>query len=136
MKETKDDTTMKKLSTEFNVTEFPFKLYDKNGNVTYHENSNGFWYRNEYDSNGKLTYHEDSTGYWYRREYDSNSNETYYENSNKCWFRKEYDSNGNVTYYEDSTRIVRGTKKQECPDTIVINGTIYTKSKNNEKAIN
>jgi len=32
---------MKRLSTEFNVTEFPFEMYDKNGNVTYYENSTG-----------------------------------------------------------------------------------------------
>jgi len=91
MKETKDDTTMKKLSTLFNVTEFPFVLYDKNGNITYHE---------------------DSDEYWYRREYDSNGNETYFENSNKLWYRREFDSNSNETYYEDSTGVVCDTKKQ------------------------
>ena len=113
MKETKDDTTMKKLSTEFNVTEFPFNLYDKDGNVTYHEDSkDGFHYRFEYDSNGNETYYENSTGYWRRSEFDTNGNETYYEVSKGYWYRKEYDSNGNITYYEDSDGIVRGTKMQ------------------------
>ena len=118
---------MKKLSTEFNVTEFPFKLYDKNGNVTYYENSDEYWCRREFDSNNNITYHEDSTGFWYRREYDSNGNKTYYENSKGYWFRREFDSNGNKTYHENSDGAACDTKKQECPDTIVINGTIYTK---------
>ena len=107
MKETKAYRTMKRLSTEFNVTEFPFNLYDKDGNVTYHEDS--------------------KDGFHYRFEYDSNNNEIYYEDSDKFWVRREYDSNGNEAYYEDSTGVIRGTKKQQCPDTIVINGTIYKK---------
>ena len=53
---------MKKLSTLFNVTDYPFVLYDKNGNRIYFEYSDKFWVRYEYDSNGNVTYSENSEG--------------------------------------------------------------------------
>jgi hypothetical protein len=36
--------------------------YDENGNETYFENSDGYWYRREYDEDGKVTYYEDRYG--------------------------------------------------------------------------
>ena len=56
-------------------------VYDTNGNVTYTENSNGYWSKREYDNNGNEIYFEDSTGYWEKYEYDVNGNEIYYEDS-------------------------------------------------------
>ena len=60
-----------------------------------------------YDSNGNETYHEDSDGYWSKWERDSNGNTIYYEDSNGYWYKREYDSNGKVIYFEDSTGLVR-----------------------------
>jgi uncharacterized protein RhaS with RHS repeats len=75
---------MKKLSealTELGIDfTFPIKIKGSNGNVTYHENSNGIWWKYEYDANGNQIYCKDSSGYWSRSEYDANGNQTYYEN--------------------------------------------------------
>ena len=54
---------MKTIAQQLNVTEFPFEIKDKNGNVIYCENSDGYWYKSEYDSNGNEIYFEDSVGY-------------------------------------------------------------------------
>jgi len=55
--------TYKKLGIAFS---FPIEIRDANGNVTYYENSNDYWYRYErdrYDANGTVTYYEDSEGF-------------------------------------------------------------------------
>ena len=70
--------TYKKLGIAFT---FPIAIEDKDGNRTYYENSNGYWYRREYDKDGNKTYSEDSDGSWERYEYDEDGNETYYETS-------------------------------------------------------
>ena len=61
--------------------QFPIKLRDRNGNVVYIEDSNG---------------------YWAKREYDENDNEIYYENSYGGWCKWEYDKNGNIIYFINS----------------------------------
>jgi hypothetical protein len=57
---------MKKLSetlTEMGIDfSFPIKIRDANGNVTYFEDSDDFWYKSEYDTYDKETYSEDSEG--------------------------------------------------------------------------
>jgi len=80
----------------------PFKIKDKNGEVTYYEDSNGFWCKRERDDKGNVTYYEDSDGYWYKRERDDKGNVTYYEDSNGYWEKCEYDDQGNLIYFEDS----------------------------------
>ncbi len=58
---------MKKLSetlTELGIAfSFPIEIKDANGNVTYHENYEGYWYKYEYDAKGDSTLYEDSDGY-------------------------------------------------------------------------
>lgn len=82
---------------------FPIEIKDSDGKVTYHETSDGFWYRYEYDANGNETYYELSNGFWCKYEYDSNGNEAFYEKSDGYWHKREYDSDGDVSYHEDST---------------------------------
>ena len=41
---------------------FPIVIKDSNGNCTYCETSDGYWYKREYDDNGNCTYREDSYG--------------------------------------------------------------------------
>ena len=65
-----------------------------------------------YDSEGNITYYEDSDGYWYRYEYDSRGNIAYCVNSEKRWYRYERDSEGNETYYEDSYGTTRGVSRE------------------------
>ena len=73
---------MKTIAQQLNVTDFPFKIKDKQGNEIYFENSEGFWAMYEYDSVGKRIYYEDSDGDWSKYEYDSVGNRIYYDNSN------------------------------------------------------
>jgi hypothetical protein len=51
--------TYKKLGIAFT---FPIEIKDSNGNLTYHEDSDGFWSKSEYDTNGRETYFENSNG--------------------------------------------------------------------------
>ena len=55
-----------------------------------------------YNKNGNIIYYEDSDGDWEKREYDQYGNKIYYENSDGYWYKKEYDTNGKLIYYEDS----------------------------------
>ena len=76
---------MKKLSdtlAELGIAfSFPIEIKDANGNQTYYEYSDGYWYKHEYNANDNVTYYEDSDGYWYKHEYNANDNVTYYEDS-------------------------------------------------------
>ena len=105
---------MKTIAQQLNVTEFPFEIKDKNGNLTYVENSNGYWEKSEYDSNGKEIYYENSNGSWCKREYDSNGNEIYFEDSNGYWCKREYDSNGSEIYFEDSHGEIIDNRPKGC----------------------
>ena len=53
------------LSKAFNqpVTIKNKKVFDDNGNLIYHEDSEGYWIKYEYDNNGNLIYYENSGGY-------------------------------------------------------------------------
>ena len=72
---------MKTIAQQLNVTDFPFSIKDKNGNLLYFEDSDGLWLKNEFDSKGNVIYSKHSNGYSVKREFDSNGNETYFENS-------------------------------------------------------
>jgi len=52
--------TYKELGIDFS---FPIDIKEDNGRTTYHENSEGYWSRNERDANGRRTYFENSEGY-------------------------------------------------------------------------
>ena len=117
---------MKTIAQQLNVTEFPFEIKDKNGNVIYFENSNGGWWKSKYDSNGKCIYWEDSDGYWWKREYDSNGNEIYFEDSNGVWWKREYDSNGNRIYYENSDGVIVDNRPKGCDGRVIeVDGKKY-----------
>ena len=51
---------MKTIAQQLNVTAFPFRINDKDGNEIYFEYSDGFWWKSEHDSNGKEIYLENS----------------------------------------------------------------------------
>ena len=53
---------MKTIAQQLNVTEFPFRIKDKNGNEIYFEDSNGYYIKTEFDSNGNIIYSENSFG--------------------------------------------------------------------------
>ena len=106
-------STMKTLCDTFKEINFsfPIKIKDANGNTTYYEHSDGYWFKREYDANGNMTYFEDSNGKWSKYEHDAEGKMTYYEKSNGTWSKYDYDVDGNETYYEDSDGTKRGTPR-------------------------
>ena len=55
-------TIAQQIKWDFKTNGF-FEIKDKNGNLIYYENSNGYWAKCEYDSKGNAIYYEDSKGY-------------------------------------------------------------------------
>ena len=53
---------MKTIAQQLNVTAFPFRINDKDGNQIYGEDSYGFWWKREFDANGNQIYFEYSDG--------------------------------------------------------------------------
>jgi len=86
---------MKTIAQQLNITEFPFRIRDKNGNQIYFE---------------------DSYGYWYKWEYDSNGNKIYFESSTGCWWKYKYDPNRNLIYFEDSDGVIRDNRPKPTLD--------------------
>ena len=76
--------------------------FDKNNNEIYYENSDGFWRKWKYDKNNNLIYYENLNGFWEKWKYDKNNNKIYYENSNGFWIKWKYDKNNIVIYKENS----------------------------------
>ena len=74
-------TNMKTIAQQLNVTAFPFRINDKDGNEIYCEDSDGSWWKREYDSNGNQIYFGNSKGFWCKSEFDANGNEIHYEDS-------------------------------------------------------
>ena len=53
---------MKTIAQMLGITEFPFVIRDKRGNMIYLETSTGYWSKREYNSRGIETYFETSLG--------------------------------------------------------------------------
>ena len=53
---------MKTIAEQLKVTDFPFEMKDKQGNLLYYEDSDGDWVKRQYDSAGNRIYCEDSSG--------------------------------------------------------------------------
>lgn len=56
------------------------EIRDKNDNLIYCEDSDGFWARRAYDKNNNEIYSKYSDGYWEKQKYNENNNEIYFEN--------------------------------------------------------
>tara|TARA_R110002020_G_scaffold173181_1_gene363925 strand:- start:282 stop:467 length:186 start_codon:yes stop_codon:yes gene_type:complete len=55
---------MKKTKAqELGITEFPYYEFNKNGNITYYETSDGTWWKGEFNDKDNQTYYENSTGF-------------------------------------------------------------------------
>jgi len=79
--------------------------YDKNNNIIYSKNLDGFeqWY--DYNENNILIYYKNSAGYEYWQNYDSNNDLIHYKNSNGYVEWEKYDKDNNLIYYRNSKRI-------------------------------
>lgn len=90
-----------------------FEVYDEKGNVIYHENDNGYWYKREYNEKGNEIYLENSNGYWEKGGYNEQGKVIYYESSNGYWEKKEYDRRGNEIYFVNSNGEIIGERVKE-----------------------
>ena len=72
----------KTIAQQLNVTDFPFEIWDENGNLIYMEWDNSYWERWERNDKGDTIYFEDSNSFWARLEYGEQGNTIYYETSN------------------------------------------------------
>ena len=54
---------MKTIAQQLKIKDFPFIIKDKNGNVIYYENFDGYWWKSEYDAQSNEIYLENSDGY-------------------------------------------------------------------------
>jgi len=90
------------IAQQLKIKDFPFTIKDKNGNVIYLEDSDGFWMKREYDTKDQEIRFENSNGYWVNSVYDTNGNQIYCENSDGVWSKYEYDTKGQEIYYENS----------------------------------
>ena len=56
--------TLSETLSELNIKfSFPIEIKDVDGNQTYCEDSDGYWFKCEYDVDGNETYYERSDGY-------------------------------------------------------------------------
>jgi hypothetical protein len=67
------------------------KRYDRNGNLTHSESSNGEWDDYFYDKKDQLIKHMSSNGRWEEDSYTDFGEQSYYTNSSGFWERCEYD---------------------------------------------
>jgi len=104
---------MKTIAQQLNVTAFPFRIKDEDGNEIYFEYSDGYWWRYERDADGNAIYFGDSYGSWCKSEYDSNGNAIYCENSTGFWWKREHDANGKEIYLENSNGVIRDNRPKQ-----------------------
>jgi hypothetical protein len=107
---------MKTIAQQLKVKDFPFEIKDKNNNLIYWEDDDGYWCKQEYDKNNNEIYFENSDGYWYKQEFDKNNNLIYFEESNGYWAKKEYDLNNNQIYYENSNGEIIDKRPKSTPE--------------------
>ncbi len=82
------------------------------------------------DKNGNLIYFEDLDGFWVKRKYDSQCNQIYFENSIGYCAKWEYDSQGNKIYYKNSNGEIIDNRPKTCEDKVVeIDGVKYKLTK-------
>jgi len=104
------------IAQQLGVTDFPFEIRDKRGDIIYKEVENGFWEKWDYDEQGNKIYVENSEGLWAKREYDYQGNEIYFENSKGLWVKREWDSNGKEIYYKNSKGIIMNNRPKPQPE--------------------
>ena len=68
------------------LDKFPIDKYDKNNNLIYYKDSNGYECWKEFDKNNNLIYSKSSSGYEFWKEFDKNNNLIHSKDSNgKEW---------------------------------------------------
>ena len=95
------------------------EIRDKNNELIYLEDSDGFWAKQEWDSQGNPIYIEFSSGGWLKHEYDSEGNVIYFEASDGLWAKQEWDSQGNEIYFENSRGKIIDKRPKPCENKIV-----------------
>ena len=101
------------IAQQLKIKDFPFIITDKNGNIIYFENSDGYWSKCERDSHGNESYWENSSGFWTKSEYDANGYGIRYEDSNGYWRKSEYNAHGKEIYRETSAGYITDNRPKQ-----------------------
>ena len=90
-----------------NVKNTYLRVFDKDNNEVYSENSIGGWYKIEFDKNNNKVYFESSDGYWTKREYDKDGNEIYFEDSDGNIEDSRLDSSVTITILQSQLKKIK-----------------------------
>ena len=66
----------KTIAQQLGVTQFPFEIRDKQGNVIYREREDGSWEIRKYDEDGQQVFHKNQNGFWTKEGYNTPENKT------------------------------------------------------------
>ena len=110
---------MKKRITKYIDENHSITVKDRNDNVVYYQDGDGYWLESEYNKFGLQTCYRNSKGTWYKKEYDECGRQTYFINSVGDWAKSEYDSNGDKVFYENSYGTGGFDKRSKPVDDIV-----------------
>lgn len=97
---------VKTIAEQLGITEYPFKIKDKNDKVIYEENSVFFWIKYTFDEKSRLIGSINSQGTWLKYGYDENGNENYFESASGYWYKKEFDKNKILIYHENNDGVL------------------------------
>jgi len=57
------------IGQRLNITEFPFEIKDKYGNIIYIEREDGYWEIRKYNEEGKQVFHQSTNSIWAKEGY-------------------------------------------------------------------
>ena len=63
------------IAQRLNITEFPFEIKDKYGNIIYIEREDGYWEIRKYNEDGKQVFHQNPNGFWAEEGYNTPENQ-------------------------------------------------------------
>jgi hypothetical protein len=52
------------IGQRLNITEFPFEIKDKYGNIIYIEREDGYWEIRKFNEDKKQVFHQNQNGFW------------------------------------------------------------------------
>ena len=100
------------IAEQLKIKEFPFRIKDKQGNLLYREDSNGYWIKTEYDSEGREIYFENSLGIIIdnRPKPDTTHSEDWNESAYGSVGKKVYHINSDAETNSDDVITLNGIK--------------------------
>ena len=96
IKANKPETPKQTIAQFLNITEFPFRIFNEQGNIIYYEESNGYWFIQRYDKNNSIVYFDNSYGSWFEKKYDDNYHLIFHKKYDGYTETREYYPNGDI----------------------------------------